>query len=45
MIKKSVASEFNEFQGEVSYFGTIMQDEPDYLDPPYGLGDIRQVNL
>jgi len=45
MITKSINSKFNEFQGEVSYTGSALRGEPYYLDPPYGLGDIRQVSL
>lgn len=44
MIKKSVTSKFKEFDGEVCYSGSAFRGDPFYLDPPYGLGDIRQVN-
>lgn len=45
MIKKSVTSKFNEFKGDVFYSGNALRGDPFYLDPPYGLGDIRQVIL
>lgn len=45
MIKKSVCSKFSDFQGEVSYSANVLTQEPIYSDPPYGLGDVRQVSL
>lgn len=45
MIKKSVISKFDDFEGEISYSGSALRGEPYYSDPLYGLGDIRQVSL
>lgn len=44
MIEKSCISKFNEFEGEVSYSGSILRGDPYNLNPPYGLGDVRQVS-
>lgn len=44
MIKKSVVSKFDEFKGEVSCSASALREEPHNLDPPCGLGDIRQVS-
>lgn len=44
MIEKSCISKFNEFKGEVSYSGSILRGDPYNLNPPYGLGDVRQVS-
>lgn len=45
MINKSVFSEFSEFKGEISYSSSVLRGEPYNSDPPYGLGDVRQVRL
>lgn len=45
MIKKSVSAEFREFQGETAYSVGKLRGGPYYFDPPYGLGDVRQVSL
>lgn len=44
LIKKSVISRFTDFQGEVSLSACVLREEPYYSDPPYCLGDIRQVS-
>ncbi|XP_025193072.1 dynein regulatory complex protein 11-like, partial [Melanaphis sacchari] len=43
LIKKSVSSRFIDFQGEISLSACVLRNEPYYSDPPYGLGDIRQI--
>ncbi|XP_060876495.1 dynein regulatory complex protein 11-like isoform X1 [Metopolophium dirhodum] len=43
LIKKSVTSRFIDFQGEVSLSACVLREEPYYSDPPYCLGDIRQI--
>ncbi|VVC37808.1 P-loop containing nucleoside triphosphate hydrolase [Cinara cedri] len=43
MINKSVYSKFDDFKGEVSYCASTLRGEPHMLDPPYGLGDVRQI--
>lgn len=45
MIKKSVSSKFSDFLGQVSYSAHVLRQAPNYSDPPYGLGDVRQVSL
>jgi len=44
LIKKSVTSRFIDFEGEVSLSAYVLRKEPYNSDPPYGLGDIRQVS-
>lgn len=44
MIKKSSTVKFEEFQGEVFFSGSALRSEPYNLDPPYNLGDVRQVS-
>lgn len=44
MIKKSTFTKFDEFLGEVSYSANVLRGESHYYDdPPYSLGDLRQV--
>ncbi|KAL4090726.1 hypothetical protein QTP88_025507 [Uroleucon formosanum] len=43
LIKKSVTSRFIDFQGEVSLSSCVLREKPYYSDPPYCLGDIRQI--
>jgi len=45
MIKKSVVSKFDDFEGEIYCGASALRGEPYELDPIYGLGDIRQVSL
>jgi len=45
LIKKSVTSRFIDFKGEVSLSACVLRDKPYYSDPPYCLGDIRQVSI
>lgn len=44
MIKKSTTATFNKFIGKVSYIANELRMHPYNYDPPYCLGDIRQVS-